>query len=224
MSKTEDLGSKGLVYWINRPQVIMALGSFCFGIAFFDYFVKMQVTSDIVSNLGSWINSIEWFGLLLGYIIYMQRNVRQARRQWGKIDSIGYILTIVVALIYTASYYLGAAARSIFDFLNIAIRGAGGSTTFALQGLFTIGATFRSLRMKSIPVTISVILFIVVIFGQATLGEVIWSGFTPLSTWLQNVMLGGSMRALQLTAALGAVVMGIRVLLWYEKDIYGGRF
>ena len=57
----------------------------------------------------------------------------------------------------------------------------------------------------------------ITMFAYAPLGEVIWSGWAPIHQWLQNVWMTSTFRGIQIGVAIGAITMGIRVLLGLER-------
>jgi nucleoside permease NupC len=98
------------------------------------------------------------------------------------------------------------------------------SLHMTLNGLilfFLCSAAYRAMRIKNVGSGIMVITTILIALAAVPIGELIWPGFSVISSWLMDFPSAGANRALSLTTGIGIVIFGARVLFWKEKRVYG---
>ncbi|GAH94971.1 unnamed protein product, partial [marine sediment metagenome] len=88
-------------------------------------------------------------------------------------------------------------------------------------GFYILLSAARALKARNIEVGIMITGAIFVFFTNATIGEVLWSGFPIIGNWLLNIPVLGTTRAISITAGVGTIIMGIRILIGDEKTILG---
>lgn len=219
MSKQESV----VMSWAKKPQLVIALGSFMISLFMLDTYVKLPGITTIVSAVSTnWLPTIEYCSYILGFFLMADRSVRnlkQKRKEWY----LG-ILTLAVAIIASLGYMFGGgASNAVYHFIDINIKGTGQSAVFALHGFFILSSSLRALKMKSIELTSAIVLVILTLLYQVPVGELIWPGIAGVGQWLQDYILAGGSRAITVTAAVGSVIMAIRVLVGLDWDVYGFR-
>lgn len=95
------------------------------------------------------------------------------------------------------------------------------STMFAYLGFFILSAAFRAFRARTTETAVLLICGIFAILGNTPMAASLWDGFPELAAWLRAYPTGAGMRGLIIGAGIGAVILGIRVLLGREKEIIG---
>jgi len=93
-------------------------------------------------------------------------------------------------------------------------------TMYSLLGVFIIYALYRTFQAKNIEVGVMIVVSLFTLIGRAPIGGYLWSGFPAIREWCKILNLGGY-RAFIIVSAIGAVAMGIRVLLGRETSILG---
>ena len=63
---------------------------------------------------------------------------------------------------------------------------------------------------------------ILIMLGKAPVGEMIWSKFPTISTWLMDIPNTVGQRAIMIGAAIGGFATSLRILLGIERGHLGG--
>jgi hypothetical protein len=103
------------------------------------------------------------------------------------------------------------------------------ATMFSLLAFFIASAAFRAFRMRSLEAGLLLGAGLLVIFGRVPLGQFDWHiahgqdfGFHTIMQWIMNVPNTAAMRGIKMGAAMGVVVMGLKVILGIERSYLGG--
>lgn len=168
--------------------------------------------------LANWGTIAAAFALLLGLanlLGFHATNVRGRRPGWGySLLTLAAALAVLVVgfasdLGWPGDWYL----RWVFDYVYEPL-----SITFlALLAFFIVSAAYRALRMGTWESAALVLSAAVVILGQLPLGYQLWPGFMQAKDWLLAVPVTAGMRGILLGAALGAIALGLRVLLGLDR-------
>lgn len=94
-------------------------------------------------------------------------------------------------------------------------------TMYSLLGVFIVYALYRTFQARNIEVGVMLVVALFTLIGRAPIGGYLWLGFPALREWCKILNLGGY-RAFIIVSAVGAVAMGIRVLIGREKAVLGG--
>jgi hypothetical protein len=102
------------------------------------------------------------------------------------------------------------------------------ATMFALLAFFIASAAFRAFRIRTPEAALLALAGILVMFGRVPLGNVVlWPpdshgiGAGSVAEWLMNVPQLAARRAIFIGAALGAISIGLRVILGLERAHLG---
>jgi hypothetical protein len=89
----------------------------------------------------------------------------------------------------------------------------------ATTAFFIITAAYRAFRARTVDTTILLIVAVLVMLGNITLGTAIWTGFRPIRDWLYSVPMAHGNAAIYITMAIGAMALGIRTVLGVERGV-----
>ncbi|MGD8462914.1 MAG: hypothetical protein PVI09_03520 [Anaerolineae bacterium] len=154
------------------------------------------------------------FALLLGLINLMRVHLRHiSNRKSGWPYSIVLIISTFVIL---AVGLLGGGPSQpiiqwIFDHVQAPIQAA----FSALLVFFLVTAGYRLLRVRSLEAAIMLVVVLLVLAGQVTLGLV--PILPEVRDWIVRVPAMAGVRGILLGVALGATLTGIRLLLGLER-------
>ncbi len=147
-----------------------------------------------------------------------------ARQRPGWINSLTLLLAIIVFTIVGIIARVGS--NEFFDTLNQnlydSIISPLGAAMFAILAFYNASAAYRAFRMRSLEATIMLVAAILVMLGKAPIGELIWSQFPSISTWLMDVPNTVGQRAIMIGAAIGGFATSLRILLGIERGHLGG--
>jgi hypothetical protein len=159
------------------------------------------------------------FALILGVINILRVHGRKIQEaQSGRFYS--FVLIAVMFIVLTvglpalpdrASGPSQPAVQWIFENIQAPIQ----ASLSALLVFFIITAGYRLLRVRSLESAVMLIVVIIVLLGQVTLGLV--PVLPKLKDWILDVPAMAGMRGILLGVALGAVLTGIRLLLGVER-------
>jgi hypothetical protein len=77
------------------------------------------------------------------------------------------------------------------------------------------------MRARSIESGLLLITGVIVMLRNAPIGNVIWTGFPVIGTWLLNIPNTAGNRAVFIGVGVGTILLGLRVLLGYERSYLG---
>ena len=159
------------------------------------------------------------FALILGVINVLRvhgRKIRQA--QPGRLYSFVLIATMFVVLAVGLPTLSGRpygpsqpAVQWIFDNIQAPIQ----ASLSGLLVFFIITAAYRLLRARNLESAVMLIVAVIVLLGQVTLGLV--PVLPKLKDWILDVPAMAGVRGILLGVALGALLTGIRLLLGVER-------
>lgn len=174
--------------------------------AFGTYFVDMAVI-------------IAAFALFLGMVNILRVHARKIReRQTGWLYSFvliaAMILVLAVGLPSPPDQPSGAAqplVQWVFESILAPIQ----ATLSALLVFFVMTAAYHLLRIRSLESAVMLIVVLLVLIGQVTLGLV--PVLPDIKDWILDVPTMAGVRGILLGVALGALLTGIRLLLGVER-------
>ena len=112
----------------------------------------------------------------------------------------------------------------VFQFIYTPLQ----ATMFSLLAFFIASAAFRAFRMRTLEAGLLLIAGVLVIIGRVPLGQFDWGiarsefGFHTIMQWIMNVPNTAAMRGIMMGAAMGVIVMGMKVILGIERSYLGG--
>jgi hypothetical protein len=97
-----------------------------------------------------------------------------------------------------------------------------GATMYASLAFWIASASYRAFIARSLEAGILLVSATVVLLGKAPVGEIIWDKFPAMGHWIMTVPNTAAMRGIMIGAAVGAIAMGIRVMIGIERGYLGG--
>lgn len=183
------------------------------------FFVVPAEVQSVQNNLVFISVIITAFGLIIGVYTLTRREIlRINKRGRGWPYSVWLLSLLWIVMIVGVIF---GQSSPIFGFFTNSIVLPGDSTIYSILMFFMISAGARAFRWKD---TSSIILFGVaffVLFYQAPMTQSLWGGFTIIGSWLTNNLGMSVTRVFTITAALGAINLGIRVMTGREMGVIG---
>ncbi len=197
------------------------LVAFAGGVILAEYFFAPQILSTLGSELkklGVLIFSMSMIVGLVGITINSYKKIsRRAPGEWYFhvwLIALLYVW-VIVGLIYTPTH-------DFYQWLFANFITALYQAMLALPAMSLFVAIYRSYKVKfelnTILLTAS---FLLVLFAGAPLGEAIWTGFTPIRSWIINVPTASAERGLIITMALGVIGLSLRTIFGIERTWLG---
>ncbi|MFC2031526.1 hypothetical protein ACFLWA_12470 [Chloroflexota bacterium] len=185
-------------------------------------FTSQPLLNEISAYLVGTTVIIAAFALFLGLANVLRVHGRKIQqRQPGSIYSVVLIAVLLLVLALGLPPYPWAPSGSshplvrwIFENVQAPIQ----ASLSALLAFFVLRAAYRLLRMRNWESTVMLLVALVVLIGQVSVGLV--PVLAGIKDWVLAVPAMAGVRGILLGVALGAVLTGLRVLLAAERP-YG---
>jgi hypothetical protein len=93
-----------------------------------------------------------------------------------------------------------------------------GSAMFSLLGFYIASAAYRAFRVHSVEAGLMMISAVLVMLGQISFGEQLWSELPHIRQWLLEVPNSAAFRAIRIGAALAGLLLAVRMWLSIESS------
>lgn len=167
-----------------------------------------------------WILISQGFAVAVGVINLTRlhgRNVMRQRPEW-----------IYSAVLLTAMYFYlvltilttveGELSRLLYDnFITPT-----GSALFGMIAFYITSASYRVFRVRTREATLMMIAAVIVMLGNAPIGEVMISGWGALTDWMLDVPVSAVFRGIRVAVYVGALAVAMRIVLGLERAHMGG--
>lgn len=194
------------------PMIITFVGG---AVVLLDYFVEGSWTAATSNAFLSWSVLLAAFSTFLGgaNILFIHaRNVKDKRPNWGQ--SVLLALSLVVWFVVGV---VGTTESDVYKFVWQNVYSTLSATMFALNAFFIASAAYRSFRLRGAESAILMFAALLVMLGRVGIGEAISSRLPMLADWLMAIPGTAGMRGITIGGALGAVTVGLRVILGLER-------
>jgi hypothetical protein len=173
----------------------------------------------VQKTLDDWYNVVAGFITLIGLISLTQVN---GRRVLQKTDGWIYSAILLVILYgYIALGLIGGLKNVAFNqiynnFLTPILMTIYSTLTFWIGS-----AAYRAFRAKALDSAILLISAVVVMIGRVTLGAAISPALPKAAGWIVSVPTLAGMRAIEMGAAIGGIVLALRMITGLERNFMG---
>ncbi|HHX10107.1 MAG TPA: hypothetical protein GX729_01855 [Firmicutes bacterium] len=166
-------------------------------------------------------------GLFMGLINLTRvhgNTIRRRREHW--IYSV-WLLIVMYGYAILGLFFGGMESKP-FTWIYDAVIVPLDSTMFSLLAFFIASAAYRAFRIRNVESVIMMVVAFIVMLGNVSLGEVLWSseaflgGFKGLKDWFLATPNAASQRAIGIGVFLGSYAAILRVALGLEKRYLGG--
>lgn len=178
-----------------------------------------QVGNTFASELDQWIVISYAFAFLLGPINLIRLhwgNVARRRTKWAY-----SAFTLVLLAISTVVMLVNGVNGKVSLFLVDNIGNAIDSAIYAMLGFYVCSAAYRSFKLKNTEASILLVAAVILMLGQAPIGDVLIPNISKFANWILNVPNSAGMRAIGIGASIGGFAASIRVVLGLERSWTG---
>lgn len=191
-------------------------------ILFADYFLKVPFVGDATQILMNFVIVIAGFALGLGagniVLIHGQHIRKRTPRQWY--FSAWLLIVMIVFVVIGVGFTVNAPAYVwLFNNTLTAIS----TTTYSLLAFSIASAAYRAFRFRTKEGAVMLIAGIIVMLSNIPAVISTFPSLFDAGSWIMNVPTLAGLRAIVIGAAVGAIVLGIRTFLGYERGYMGGR-
>lgn len=185
-----------------------------------DYFFAIAGLGPIAEILRQFAVVISNIALGLGVISLLRihgKNIqRKAEKKWlySLITVVTFFTVFLLGIINSNGDQYKWAFGNVYTTLQ--------QTMYASTGFFIVSSAYRAFRARNIDAALLLIAGCIVVFTNAPIGEVIWSGFPVIGDWLLDTGQLPGYRVLMLIAGFGTIVYAYRVITGNERGFFGG--
>lgn len=182
---------------------------------FGEFFLINESIANVAILIRGWTLIISGFFTLVGYFTLLRHHSKVIIKRDKDLPWSAII--IATSIIYIAVGLLFGTNSSLYANIYTAVPGAVRTTMWALMGAMMLAGAYRGFMIKSWEGVVFLSSAIILMFYRAPLGPVIWSGFPIIGEWLVGVVQRTTSRAIVISASVGIIVTGLRMLLGEES-------
>jgi hypothetical protein len=185
-----------------------------------DGFFNIGFIKTAASEIQSWGVIIAALALGLAFVnltrIHIRRiSLRRANWQYS-------IALVIVMFIQAIIGFIDTSSGDIYNFGFEFVLTPAGAMMYALLALWIASAAYRAFTARSIDSAILLISATLVMLGNAPIGQAIYEGMPGFKDWIMNVPNMAAQRGIMIGASVGAIALGIRILMGIERGHLGG--
>ncbi len=205
---------------IKRQEFLLAIIVLCSVFIYVPYFIQVPAQ---VSAVETWlINTMPiisatavWVGF---YTLIRRQAVRASKRVRGWYYG---ILMAAMSIVMVLLGFTVGVQNEIYSLLSNSFVIPGDATIYALLVFFLTSAAARTFRVRDVESSLLMIAAFILFMYQAPLTEYYLPWFSQPGLWLQNNLIMAATRVFGFSAALGGIVLAIRLLLGKEMAMIG---
>jgi len=207
-----------------RRQIPLALTFITGMIITFDWFITFQPLQDLTSTImnfntvmGAFMMGFAAVNLLVIHTRRIQRNMGQ-----GKMFDVAVsVLLLGFLIIWTAVGILMGRSSDTYQWMYTNFNLPLSSTAYAATLFYLASATYRVIRARSTETIILLVVGIFTIMSNMPMFVTYVPALLTFKTWIADVIVTASYRAITIGVGLGGILMGVRTLLAMETGFLG---
>jgi hypothetical protein len=178
--------------------------------------------SDIEGNLSLIASVVAGYAAILGILtlsmIHVRHVFKRTKGQW-----IYSAILLALVLLMTAVGLIGKPGTHpyfmwFYQYPLVALD----TTIYSVLAFYIASAAFRAFKIKSWEALILALAGMFVMLMNAPVGGALWPGFPTIGRWIMDVPNASAFRGFIIGSAIGALAIGLRVLIGRERGMLGG--
>jgi hypothetical protein len=206
-----------------KRELPVVLGFVVGTIIVLDYFFKVGTGTASLANLSrevqNWVLIIAAFALALAAVNLIRvhtANIRAKRSGWY--NSVALLITLVIM---ASIGIVKGTTDPLYRYWYNGFLAPVDATIFSLLAFYITSAAYRAFRARNIDATILLTVAFIVMLGRAPIGEMIWKSVPGVTSWLMDYPNMAGQRGIMIGAAVGALSLGLRILVGLERSYLG---
>jgi ABC-type cobalt transport system substrate-binding protein len=219
------------------PQIIISAIIVAI-VAFYYLYISKEVAgafSTADKALSDWAVIITSFALIVGGIDILRFHVLRIKREGlaqAPFSTVTIALLIIMVIFGLIGWYYSYAdpkagititTQPQFRWLYTNVYGPSDAAVYSILVFYIASASYRAFRVRNPMALLLLITAVIIMFGNTTIGGLIWPGFLSLRDWIMTVPNTAAFRPITIGAGLGTIVLGLRLLTWREVSWMGRR-
>lgn len=198
------------------PLVITASVGF---LMIVEFFFKVPLLTSWSTELQNWGIIISAFVLGLAAVNLVRihgKRLIERQKYWQE----SFVLLVGLFGMVITGVFLGKGSTQFQYFFRNLLQPLAASM-FSLLVFYIASASFRAFKARSLETAILLVCGLLVMLGRAPIGEMISSFFPKAADWLMKIPNLAGNRGVMIGAAVGAVSIGLRILLGIDRGHLG---
>jgi len=206
--------------WYQRKEISMFLTGAILVVFLLDWHLNIPQLRAVTDELTNWGVVIAAFAIGLGYVSMFQNYGKKVQKQVSGWYYAAWLLiaTIVVSIL---GIYQGVDG-SITGYIYTNVTGILDGTFYSIALFYMASAAYRSFKFRSIESSLLLLSAFMVLLKNAPVGNVIWTGFNPIGTFIMNYPVMGVARGVGISIAFASIALALRVILGKEYSFLAG--
>ena len=208
-----------------RRQIPLVLTFIVGLIISFDWFIKWQPLQDLTSTIMNFQSVMSAFMLGFAGVNLLILHSSRIRRNLSDNKMFDAILSVILlgclalwTIIGIAFGYQHPTYKWLYDTFNLPLS----STAYAATLFYLASATYRVLRARSVETSLLLIVGVVTILANMPIVVTYLPFLIVARTWIADILVKSSYRAITIGVGLGGIMTGVRTLLAMETGYLGG--
>lgn len=212
--------------WFRRVEIPIAITIIFALIQIVPYFIEMGAGVEAIqSKFVSWSLVVGTGALLIGatslLLIHIPRITH--RRQYWEYSLLLVFLMFIMVLLGLPIPEIGLGLRNYwFTFLYNNVLIPLSSSVYAILAFYITSAAYRAFKARSLEAGLLLLAGSILVFRNAPLGTFLIPASADLGDWIFNIPNMAVNRAIMIGGGLGAMILGIRTLMGYERGYLRG--
>jgi hypothetical protein len=185
-----------------------------------DGFFNIGFIKSAAGEIQDWGVIIAALALGLAFVNLSRIHIRRIslrRANWQY--SVGLMIVMYLQAIIG---FIDTSSGDIYNFGFEYVLTPAGAMMYALLALWIASAAYRAFTARSIDSAILLISATLVMLGNAPIGQVIYEGMPGIKDWIMDVPNMAAQRGIMIGAGIGAIALGLRILMGIERGHLGG--
>ncbi len=184
-----------------------------------DYFLKIPAIKQPAAEIQDWGLIVSAFALALAAINLLRiHGERIAKKDRQSVHS----AILITALLATALSGIFAGQQSaVFKFIFDSMFTPLAAVFYAMTAFHLASASYRAFRAKNLQALALLVAGVILMLGNAPIGERIWGGFPVMANWITSVVNLAGSRGILISTAVGTVGAGLRILSGIDRSHMG---
>jgi len=190
----------------------------------FDWFIKWEPLQSVTKTILNF--NVVMVAFMMGFagvnlIMLHTRRIKRNMSQNKMLDVAISVMLLACLIGWSAvGIFMGRSSDTyqwLYSNFNLPLS----STAYAATLFYLASATYRVIRARSTETIILVVVSIITIMSNMPMFVTYIPALLIFKTWIANVLVKASYRAITIGVGLGGILMGVRTLLAMETGFLG---
>lgn len=207
-----------------KRQIPLALTFIVGMIVTFDWFIKWEPLQGLTTTILNF--QIIMVAFMMGFagvnlVILHTRRIQRGLSDNKMFEVLLSVVLLACLFIWVATGIGLGRNSDTYTWLFSTFNQPLGATAYAATLFYLASATYRVLRARSIETTVLLLVAVITLMANIPLFTTYLPILGDMRTWIADILVKSSYRAITIGVGLGGILMGVRTLLAMETGYLG---